>query len=284
MRAILAPIDGSPSSNSALSVSTSIAALSHAKLHGLFVEDERRYYKFEFTNALLAELGIQPYYDSPRPAGEILEEVDKIQSEANNLTEDFQTACQKANIQGEFVSEYGAPADAIEAAAKRVDLVCLGNSGGHSGILGAHAGDTVTALLHRVSVPILVVPDNPVGEARIVLAYDDSQASQRTLRFIASFAELTTMDIDVLTVGDDSSAVETMQKPALDYLSNYEVDVRPVRKSGKVIDEILNYSVERDASIIAIGGPGSHPVREKIFGSITEGVINDSQAATLLVS
>lgn len=284
MKAILVPIDGSASAKAALSVASSLAALSKASLKGLYVQDERRFFRFEFTNALLGELGIHPYCDSLRPAAEALEESEKMEDECQAIIIDFELACKKANIEGQFISESGTPIDAIQSAAKRVDLVTIGNVGSNTGTPSVDAGDTVKALLESVNVPILIVPANHAGVSKITLAYDDSPPSQRALRFVAPFAELTNMDIELLTVGDEADKLDAIQTPALDYLTNYDVDVCARRRSGNVTEEILNSATESSSSIIALGGTGSHRLREAIFGSTTEQIINRSAAATLLVS
>lgn len=285
IRSILVPVDGSPASQSALSVAASIAGLTHAKLFGVFVEDERRFLHTDLAATLAASTGVQPIVATPISPKEMLEVTEQVTEEGRQAEMLFEQSCKRAVVKGHFLIERGLPGDVIIRQAQSVDFVVIGNTGSHSGIEYAKGGLTTNALLHHTTRPTLVVPEEPQGEERIAVAYDGSAASERVLRFAAEFAELTRMkDFHLLTVQTTKERAEEAQQSALQYLSHYALTVKSVYRTGRVSDEIIHYIEEQDPSILALGAFGAGKLREMIFGSTTTVVLEKTKVAVLLMA
>ena len=286
IRRILVAFDGSPSSEAALSIAGSLAGLTDAELIGLFVEDQSRFMHISLGAAVLQNAVGEPMIPMPLPPEDLIAAEEEVEEESKALYELFQDRCQTAKVRGRFLSLHGIPEEVISGRAKSVDFVVLGNCGRSSLQLGfQHSAVTVNGLLRATTRPVLVVPEEALGESRLVIAYDGSAASERALRAAAEFAEISEMEaVHLFTIaGSDEEALE-IQSPALEYLTAYGLEVIANHEKGRVGDEILRYADQVDASVIALGAFGANRIREAIFGSTTDAVLKGARAAVLLVA
>lgn len=261
IKRILVAVDGSESADSALSIAGSLAGITKAELVGLFVEDTAR---LSGANPVQTE--------------------SEMEAESLQLFQSFQARCAQTSVEGRFLSIRGNPIDVIRDRSKTADFIVMGNSGKHAGV-EREEGETVIAVLRSVARPLLVVPDDPSGEPKIVVAYDGSLPSDRTLRAAAELAEISEMtSLHLLTVCSSMEECQAIQAPALDYLSAYQLDLVPVCVTGKPEEAIPLYVEQIDASILAIAAFGPNRMKESVFGSTTQAVMKQSEAAVLLVS
>jgi nucleotide-binding universal stress UspA family protein len=283
IKRILLSYDGSPSSQSALSIACSIAKLTKGELEGLFVEDEARFSKLSLASAIVENFGGEPIARSPLPPADAAAEEAKINEEIAQLKYDFSSACEDAGLEIEFLSLRGDPATIISERAKGVDLVVLGNRGSHHGV-EVNPGTTVATILSHTTRPVLVVPDEPLGVSTMVVAYDGSASSQRVLRAAAEIANVMELEeVHLVTVGMTEEEAHQIQAPAFRYLRAYHLHVKPVLLTGKVNEALQKYSDSVDASVIALGAFGSNTLMSRIFGSTVAHMIAQDESAVLLI-
>ena len=264
IKRILVAMDGSPSSYAALSIAGSLAGITGAELVGLFVEDIGRLAGIEGKEAEAAE--------------------DQLEAESLQLYQNFHSRCSSSNIEGRFLSIRGVPSTVIRDRAKTADFIVMGNVDKRTGE-GTDQSETVVSLLRALARPLLVVPDDPSGEPKIVIAYDGSLPSDRALRAAAEFAAISDMTtLHLLTVSATADECKTVQAPAVEYLSAYDLHVVPVCVTGKPEEAIPAYVEQIDASVLVIGAFGPNRMKESVFGSTTQAVLRQAEAAVLLVS
>jgi len=265
IKRILVAIDSSESAESALSVAASLCGIMKAELIGLYVEDESRF-------ATAVQTSKTGTIDSA------------IETESLAVYQKFQAACDRASIEGRFLSIRGKPQDIIRERAKTVDFVIIGNRGSRAEN-DPDAGVTVQGLLASVARPVLVVPADVAGEPKIVVAYDGSLPSDRLLAAAVELAEISDMtSLHLVTVSASTEECQSIQAPALDYISSYDLHVTPVCLTGNPEEAILSYVEQIDASILAIAAFGPNRLKGNVFGSTTEKVLQQNDAAVLLVS
>lgn len=286
IRRILVAFDGSPSSEAALSIAGSLAGLTDAELIGLFVEDQSRFMHVSLSAAVLQNAVGEAVVPIPLPPEDLIAAEEEVEEESRALYELFQDRCQTAKVRGRFLSLHGVPEEVISERAKSVDFVVLGNCGRSSLQLGfQHSAVTVNGLLRTTTRPVLVVPEEALGESRLVIAYDGSLASERALRAGAEFAEISEMEaVHLFTIAGSEEEAAAIQAPALEYLTAYGLEVITGHDKGRAGDEILRYADHVDASVIALGAFGSNRLKEAIFGSTTDTVLKGANAAVLLVA
>lgn len=284
IKRILVPFDGSPSSRSALSIAGSISGIVHAELISLFVEDEARFLDLSLATAIAENVSAQPISGQPLPPDEMLEAEEKIAEERRQLERAVQAICEDTDADAQFVSVRGAPAQVIGHHAKTADLVVMGNSGLHRGQEYIPAGTTIESVLRMTARPVLVVPQEPIGQSTVVIAYDGSRTAERALIAGAELAFICGMtEVHLLTVGFSEEDAFQIQAPALRYLEAYGLQAEGITSSGRAAEAIVAYAEEAEASLLVLGAFGSNRIKELFFGSTTQAVIQKGDIATLLV-
>ncbi len=285
IRSLLIPFDGSPASFAALSIACSIAGIEKARVCGLFVEDQKRFSELSLASAIAENLSGAPILPQPLPPEEMLEVEEAVAREGNLLESEFRRVCEESDVEGVFSRSRGVPAEVIVRHAKSVDLVLIGKSGFETAKQPQNVSTTIEHLLRSSSRPVLVVPDDVIGESSIVIAYDGSRAAERALAIGAALAEVCEIEeVYLITVGSDESARTELQQPAIEYLTHYALKVTPVTRDGKAAEVIAEYAQKCDASVVVLGAFGSNRLKELVFGSTTKEVLEHQETAILLVS
>ncbi len=285
IRSILTPFDGSSSAEAALNIGCSVAGITGGYLKAIYIEDQRRLMHYDLSASVASAVGIQPVFPVPLPPDKMLEIESKFDLEYQKLLAFFEEQLREAHIRGDFIRRRGMPVEVILEASREVDFVVMGNHGKHTGVEYIENGFTTNALLQETTRPVLVVPADPQGESSLVIAYDGSPAAERTLRVAAEFAELTEMErIHLFTVETHKERAEEILAPAREYLSIYDVEVLAESRGGKTAEEILRYTSEVGASVLALGAFGKTSFASKLFGSTTSAILKDTDRAVLLSS
>ena len=280
---ILVLLDKTPPAESALKIASSMAAINKAELLGVHIEDQGRFSKVNIITAAIENLTGSPITETIRPPAEYLAEEERLEKETIELHTLFQEAVQKTGIEGRFLSLRGNPIEVATESARRVDFVVLGNESSTDNFYGHRLTELVQSLVHQAARPVLIVPHEPMGEERIVIAYDGSAPSERTLRATAEFARSIDIDeVHLLTVLGDRAEAEKIQSSAIDYLRGYDLDITAVIVPGSPGEVIAEYANNLDTTILALGAFGASPLKERLFGSVTEKVLTHSAAAVLV--
>ena len=260
-----------------------MAAINKAELLGVNIEDQARFEKINVVTAALENLTGSPITPTLRPPEEYLAEEEKVEQETIELHSRFQAAVDRAQIEGRFLSLRGNPIEIAAESARRVDFVILGNDPSSGKFHGHRLTEVIQAIVHQAARPVLIVPHEPMGEERIVIAYDGSAPSERMLRAAAEFARSIDIDeVHLLTVSSEKAEAERIQSSAIDYLRCYDLDVTAVISPGAPGEVIPEYANNLDTTILALGAFGASPLKEKLFGSVTEKVLSHSAAAVLV--
>ncbi len=282
---VLVAFDGSPASESALSIACSISGLTASELIGLFVEDSARFFQETFGMSLIQKLAGEMTTPTPLPPEQIAEVERVIEEESSGLALRFKDYCEKSRVVGRFLSIKGNPEEVIAECARSVDFVVIGSCGECSLNLGSeHSVTTINSLLRNTSRPVLVVPEEALGESRLVIAYDGSLAAERTLRAAAEFAETSELEtVHLITISSSNESGAELQRPAVEYLKAYDIEVVPVILTGKPAEEIIKYAEKVDASVVALGAFGSNRIKEALFGSVTTEILSNSHGTAVLL-
>lgn len=281
IRNVLLPLDGSTSSTHALNIACSFAALTKAKLTGLFIEDERLFYELPLGNAIAENFTGNPLISAPLPPDEMLAAEENIEARARTVFETFETVCKAQGVVGQFVTFRGDPLTILVQRARAADFVILGNPGveeaeGFRAIL--------PGLLRETTRPVLVVGEGSLPHSAMVIAYDGSRGADRALCVAAEYGELHgTANMHVLTVSNDPESAKTIQTPAHEYLSSYSFALTDMWIAGKPADAIKDYALSVGAGVVVMGAFGSNRLTELIFGSTTQKLLEERRLALLVV-
>jgi nucleotide-binding universal stress UspA family protein len=116
------------------------------------------------------------------------------------------------------------------------------------------------------------------------MAYDGSKPAQRAMEFGGNFTKLQASKVDVLTVANTSIEGQGLQEEARRFLTPYYLDVSYVVKSGNPASTICQHAHDIDAGLIVMGAYGHNRLAEVLFGSTTDGVLENTPCPVLLAA
>jgi len=187
-------------------------------------------------------------------------------------------------------------------------------SHGRSGIMPWSLGSTVTKVLHRVGVPLIIVrvEEAPLDLAkaglfgRILVPLDGSERSAAILPYVAEITRKLQSEVILLQVVEAGRHVHTVG--GLDYIPFKDRDIDSIKTSAlKYLDEassklattkatvrcevgvgdsareIIKLASETGCSLIAISSHGYSGIEAWIHGSVTSKILQAGNRSVLLV-
>lgn len=201
MRRILVAMDASQGSLAALETATALAELAHADLEGLFIED-----------ADLIALANLPFSREVRLTGGTVQTFDlaalehDLRMQAVAARRAMQRAASGRRLRWTFRSVRGSVFSELAAAAREVDILCIGRRG-QSPIRTARFGNTIRAALGSAAM-ILVAGTGKIALAGpVALVAGPAEVTEPELRFAAEVAGKTGQPLLIYVTGADSDAV-----------------------------------------------------------------------------
>lgn len=236
-----------------------------------------------------------------------------IGGEAEKLRQDM-GAGSRVSIKTEVL--VGKSADEILGYADRsdVDLIVM-VSHGRSGIMPWSLGSTVTKVLHRVNIPLLIVraKEKPLESDRvglfnkILIPLDGSEASMRVLAYVIEITKRVESEVTLLQVVPSGKHVHTVG--GLDFVKFIDLDISRVKEKaqnyldragaefagtkaklktelrlGDARREIINYARNTDCRLIAMASHGYSSFERWVHGSISYKILQAGEKSALIVS
>ncbi len=196
---------------------------------------------------------------------------------------------------------------------KRFSLIIMA-SHGRSGIMPWSMGSVTNKIIHRISIPILLIrartPHPKVGSRglfnKILIPLDGSDSGEAPLPYVRELtqklkAEVTLLQVvvpgqHVHTVGGLNyvpfieQQVNLMKADAQQYLEKIsrkltgtEGTIKSEVKVGDVTHEIIKFADEINARLVAISTHGHSGIGQWIFGSVAHKVLQAGNTPVLLV-
>jgi nucleotide-binding universal stress UspA family protein len=246
-RDILAPINRSSETHTALEQAVQIARLENATIHGLHIVK---------TTEELNHPGVLA------------------------LQEQFHQICARENVQGALAIEVGEPTQKILERAALTDLIVLKISHPPSSGLRALASHMRT-LITRSSRPILAVPGKVSELKHALLAFDGSPKAKEALFVGTYLAEQWQTKLTILTGVEDSTLESSAQDFARNYLEFNEIEADFI--SQKYSAEALILTTEEiQADFVIMGGYSGSILKEMTVGSSVNFMLHKSQLPILI--
>jgi len=200
------------------------------------------------------------------------------------------------------------------AASNEIDLIVMA-SHGRSGIVPWSLGGTVTKVLHRVSIPLLVVrasesPTEPgkVGLfSKIFIPLDGSETSLKVLPWVVELTRKFESEVTLLEVISPGRHVHTIG--GLDFVRFEDLDMSRMKERaqrylgaaasgfagtrarvkteiifGDAAREVANYIRKSDFSLVAMASHGHSQFERWFHGSISFKILQACERSVLMVS
>lgn len=180
----------------------------------------------------------------------------------------------------------GSPPEKIAALAKPTDLVIMRNRAriGSADIHDA-VSPTTLGVLKRVTCPVLVCTERRSELARPIFAYNGSRQSRAAITTaLAAFAPKLFRQATVLIVTSDEQMADRLFHEIEEVAAQQSVNTDLYYSPGKPSEVILDYLDQTGDKhdVLIMGAFGRSWLREKVFGSTTEGVLRMASLPVLL--
>ncbi|MGI9404810.1 MAG: universal stress protein [Hyphomicrobiaceae bacterium] len=274
IKKILLPIDDMHDDKHVADTAFSVAEVHNAEIDGLLAQPH------DWQNEWLDSYGLS--------ASEVAELNAKVkqqtQAAIDRATQAFSAhATRYPKVTTEFYAREGNMANIFTQHAYAADLVVIGTQDN----FGDHFWFTVSdSALFRSGRPALIAPSRPVSEnlgSRVLIAWKEGKEAARamnaSLPFVAHAQEVT-----LVTVTDDDNfhlSLEKMEK----YLSLHRSDVTLsiIKPDDDAIGKtLIDTAAEKPGTILVMGAYGHRRWEERIFGGVTEYVLNNTDVPVLM--
>jgi nucleotide-binding universal stress UspA family protein len=220
IRRILVALDASAQSLAAVDAAVELAARLEAELLGLFVEDVE-----------LLRLAESPYaceilYASAKEAPLSRATMEsRLRAQCEQARKALGAAAERLQVPWSFRSVRGKVTPEILAAAAEADLLALGKIGWSFGPLVRMGSTALEAAAS--AMPVLLVSEQGLPhEARLVVYYDGSAASKRSLLAASQLASPDTHAITVLLAPHELGRTAAMRDEVASALEGKDLEVR----------------------------------------------------------
>jgi len=263
MRSILAALDDTPCGESAIGFALKTARVRGARLSGVAVIDRDFLVPAEPGRVGMIELKAKR--DAARLAAE-QQRIDRIQRE-------FLTSCGMSGIAADVVLLEGEPVRSLRQVSALHDAVVIGRDSDLHGEPSNGGAGTVSGLLKATARPLFVVPPDrdANGSVDVLIAYDGSVPSARTLQIFALLRLLDGVKCTVLSVDRSREQAVRAAQEAGSYLSlfGYVPTLLPVESAADPADAALEQARAAKPGLMVMGAYGHTGLKERLLGSFT---------------
>jgi nucleotide-binding universal stress UspA family protein len=217
--------------------------------------------------------------------------VRQLEAEANEklveLERRFRTAYENRLKDIEWRRAYAKPTDYVASQARAADLVITGADriGGLSDPLWRLDPSELVMKLGR---PMMIVPPEAdrLKLSSVVVGWKDTREARRAvvdaLPLLQKAREVTV--VEIIENDDDRSAAASHVSDVVAWLSRHNVDACYIVPNlrGNAVEQLTVHANDVGADVIVAGAYGHTRLREWVFGGVTQDLITQSRACSLL--
>lgn len=268
LRSILVGLDGSTCSRSAVDLGILWAQKLDALLIGLGIVDEPSIRRPE-----------------PVPIGggafrleQEASQLEEVRRRVDSYLDHFIHRCASAGVMHQPLKEAGVPHDEILRESQRHDLLLLGRQTYFQFGVEDYSDQTLRLVLRNApSRPVVSVPEQSMTGRGVLVAYNGSREADLALQAFCrsglDFAE----EVHLLSMDTDLNRASRHAQHAAEYLQLHEIHTRvwPMTPPRSIAQTILDQIEQRQVRLLVMGAYGRSMMREILFGSITDTVLDE---------
>lgn len=277
MKRILIALDPDPDTPIATEYGIALAKTYGATVTGLAVVDTSNIYP----------TGIVGEPDFTHHARNLWEELtDESREVAENLLARFEKRVKKANVPYTSVKNEGASYERIVEGMKYHDLLIIGRNSHFFYNEPKRDTKTLAQVVKNGVSPTLVVTEKFKKLNRVLIAFDGSSPSARSMKSFAQSLATSNMSIDLLTVQTKANkeSAEEINGYAKAYLHDHGLTSiqSHVVKNDSPAKVILDYQSEITADCTVLGAHAVSAIKRLAFGSTTHELITNTGSPLFL--
>lgn len=251
LRKILVAVDTSAHSRAALEAAATLAKITEANIHGIFVQEEHwskvsRLPSVKTVNELTGK-------------SQSLEK-DTIEKQVGRLKKrlyrQLKFISQRKEIDHSWETASGLVEEKILEAAKEADLITIGRRG-RSFLRHKRLGSTAKAIIQQADKPILVLQKGLRLGTAITCIYDTTEESQRSLKLALSLTEKNDSRLFVLVIQNETDISSERDKSVEQMVDHTHVPVSITTMRQPSIGKFIHIVNRQKPGLLVI--PKSQP-------------------------
>jgi nucleotide-binding universal stress UspA family protein len=268
LKRILVPLDPSPYTDSAIELACFVAKRRDAQLTGMVVLD---------IPGIEKSIG-------PMPIGaihyaEVLEQSKKKEADERikQLLESFKKKCDSAGVVHHQSEYQGSPSERILKESLYYDAIFVGMRTFFDFETEAESfkGLSVEKILGETITPIYAVPksfhldDIANRKLKVLIAYDGSMLSARSLQRFAQLAMPKILEITLLTSHKEKGTADYLLNSAADYLSTHSFQhIKKIWTKEHIVD-VVSKDYLKQTDLFVVGAHSKRGLFDFIIGNLT---------------
>jgi len=187
----------------------------------------------------------------------------------------FELECERQNVAFEWLSFEGDPIEVLRVATETRDLVVTGHDTAFRGNVREGISETLAALLSMCPRPVIICPDELSTADGILVAYDGSLPAMRAVQMFALLGAGQGKRIHVTCIDPSQEEAARKTSGAATYLRGhgYEVEASPVTSRVRPADVLRSEIADRKIGSLVMGAYGHRGLRDFLFGSTTNRLV-----------
>lgn len=272
IRNILVALDPDEDTLVAIDYACSIAHNHSASVTGISIVDTRRIEK----RAAGGGIGSMHYAEKLKEQWTL-----KTREMARKLIADFQDVSAEAHIPSNYLVKEGVPAEKIVDEMRFHDILVIGNV---PHFFYAHPDEQTNTLNQIVKTgvgPVIVVPKKEVVSEKVLIAFDGSAASSRSMqRFCQTkpFGEQQELHVIHVFADGEEAHSEMLLAKATNYIEDWGFTVYSASLRGdNHYTHIMQYADYIGAGVVVAGAHSVSKMAKMVFGSTTSSLVDNGE-------
>jgi nucleotide-binding universal stress UspA family protein len=284
MKKIIVGIDGSKESFDSYKCADALFPDRNVTLTPVFVLDNRKtQIPFIYSGAAY-DIAYERLYIPVDP--ELEESYKKLKAEQEEYARKCLKMCnslvvaEDKSINGVVLE--GDPAEILKNYSDDYNLLVLGQRGENATYSRELIGSTTEDLIRKSRIPVLICPDEKLNLDRLLLIYENSDSSEKSLEFYINELSPYNKHITVL-IRDHYEATKSLLKEKLKKLESIGIEISLENCSGSVTHKAAEMMEKGKIDAFVLGSHGRHKITEFLLGSSTIHIIRKSTLPVFII-
>lgn len=178
---------------------------------------------------------------------------------------------------------HGHLVESINALQDDIRLLIIGRVGEDSTRSACPIGSQIEAVVRAFHRPILIANGNFKKPKKVMLAFDGSANSQKTVQTLASSPLCTGLSLHIVMAGEDSPENQNRLDRARGNLAASGLQVQAELRKGEVEVVLQAYQTEHAIDLLVMGAYGHSRIRQFLVGSTTSMMLRTTTLPVLLI-
>jgi nucleotide-binding universal stress UspA family protein len=176
------------------------------------------------------------------------------------------------------LQKHGTLYETLDELSSDLRIAIIGLKGESDSNIGSH----IEELLRTLNIPVLLVNKEFTPIESILMAYDGSDYANKAIKIAKQNPIFPNVKRYIVNVNKDTNISNKLLGEAKQMFANANIDVEIKSLSGDSVEALLDYQIENNIDIIAMGAYSHNRFRSAIFGSFTTKMLLNSKVPLLL--